>query len=497
MSVPNGFISLPSLSQGSDRDLSIESTLGELPLYNFLVKPICLGVDIARIFEKHPLLPGAILVEQGQFAGMISRRRLLEYLIRPHRLELFLHKPLHILYKYAHSEVLILPDSTPILTATQQALRRSPEFLAEPVVVQVGESDYRLLDVQDLNVVSWQIRGIEAQVRYERTQAQMIQSEKMASLGRLVDGVAHEILDPVGFIWGNLTYVSTYTENLIELLSTYETYLPQIPEEIAALKEDIEFDFVQQDLPRSISSIRAGAERLKKLVMSLQNFCHIDDVYPKPADLHACLDSIVLLLKSRVNSEIEIIRNYGHLPPVQCYAGQLNQVFMNILTNAIDALINQAVVQQFTQDFQGTLPPNIQEKPRIEITTEVCSHKASQTGISDSRWVSIRIADNGPGMSPEVQQQILESFSVEKRSAKETSLSVSYQIVTAKHGGKLRMRSRSVCPLGNSLSVCPEDYSRSGCPESGSPQGYATPSNSSGEPKPGIGTEFEILLPLV
>jgi hypothetical protein len=161
---------------------------------------------------------------------------------------------------------------------------------------------------------------------------------------------------------------------------------------------------------------------------------------------------------------------------------------MNILTNAIDALINQAVVQQFTQDFRGTLPPNTQEKPRIEITTEVCSHKASQPGISDSRWISIRIADNGPGMSPEVQQQILESFSVEKRSAKETSLSVSYQIVTAKHGGKLRMRSRSVCPEG---------YSRNVCPEGGSPQAYAAPNNSSGEAKPGNGTEFEILLPLV
>lgn len=451
----NEFLS-PLLSEASHQDLSLESPLGELPLYKFQVETSRLGVELARIFEKYPLLPGAILTEQGEFVGMISRRRLLEYLLRPQGLELFLNQPLQVLYSYARTEILVLSEATPILVATQQALRRSPELLAEPLVVKVGSSAYHLLDMQELNLTSWQIRGIETQVRYERTQAQMIQSEKMASLGRLVDGVAHEILDPVGFIWGNLTYVSTYTQQIMELMSAYEAYFGQVPEEINQLKEEIELDYLKQDLPRAIASIKAGADRLKKLASGLQNFCHIDDVYPKPADLHTSLDSILLLLKSRLTSEVTVIKNYGHLPPVQCFAGQLDQVFMNILTNAIDALVNHAIGQKYSHEFNVIGQPKDNYKPQIKITTDVRSHKSKYPGVSDTRMVSICIADNGPGMSLEKQQQILESFSVERRAAKETSLAVSYQIIRAKHGGELYLRSQ-----------------------------------------PGVGTEFEILLPLV
>ena len=455
--MPNRFFSPPRLSQASILDLSIDSTLQELPLYTFEVPIDLPGVEVARTFEKYPRLPGAILIDQGKFIGMISRMRLLEYLIRPHRLELFLHKPLHVLHSYARTEVLLLPGRMPILAAAQHALRRSPDLLGEPIVVQTQPNSYQLLDIHELYIAYWQIRGIETQVRYERTQAQMIQSEKMASLGRLVDGVAHEILDPVGFIWGNLTHVSMYSESLMEIIGAYEEYLPEIPKEIEALKEEIELDFLQEDLPRAINSIKAGAERLKKLVISLQNFCHIDEVYPKPADLHALLDSIILLLKSRLSAEIEIGKNYGNLPPVPCFAGQLNQVFINILTNAVDALLNQAVHQQFTREFQGKIAENSAAKPRIEITTEVCSPEGQIVPTEPTpRWVSIKIADNGPGLSPQTQKQIMESFSIEKRTEKETSLALSYRIITAKHGGKFMLRSH-----------------------------------------PGNGTEFEILLPLI
>jgi signal transduction histidine kinase len=213
----------------------------------------------------------------------------------------------------------------------------------------------------------------------------------------------------------------------------------------------MEFDFLEQDLSRSLASIRTGAERLKKLVTSLQNFCHIDEVYPKPVDLHACIDSIILLINSRLQGEIEIVKYYGKLPPVYCFIGQLNQVFMNILSEAVDTLLNEAVRQQLHLEDTKTV-----QKPRIEITTEVISQKANNPNAPDSRWVLIRIADNGPGMSQELQQQIIESFSIEKRAGKETSLTVSYRIILAKHGGKLNFRSQL-----------------------------------------GLGTEFEILLPLV
>ncbi len=430
------------LSEGSHQDLSLESTLEDLPLYQFQVKSSCLGTPVAEMFEKHPLLPGVVLVEAAEFVGMISRRLLLEYLLKPQGAELFLRMPLKTLYSYARVEMSVLKGSASILTAAPQALRRSPELQSEPIVVQIDSQSYRLLDSHTLNIAYWQIRGIETQARYERAQAQMIQSEKMASLGRLVNGVAHEILDPVGFIWGNLTYVSDYSKNLMELLSVYDAQSTTATLEIARLKEEIDYDFLQEDFLKTVGSIKSGAERLSKLATSLQNFCHIDDVYPKPADLHSNIDSIFLLLKSRLTSEIQVVKNYGYLPPVPCYAGELNQVFMNILTNAINALINQAVSQELAKEFKGKGWKNVQRKPQIEIVTEVCCPEpAIDPDRPHVRWVSIRIADNGPGMSATKQQKILDSFSAEKRALKETSLAVSYQIVTGKHGGAFRMRS--------------------------------------------------------
>ncbi|MBD2384865.1 sensor histidine kinase [Cylindrospermum sp. FACHB-282] len=447
----NPQISGPFFSVGSDRDLGLGSTLQELPLCNFQVEISCTGKEIVQVFEKYPLLPGAILLEEGKFLGMISRRQLLEFLIRPHGQDLLNRELLSVIYSYARTTILLLPDTTTILTAMQLSLRRSPELLAEPIVVQTAPDTYRLLEVQQLNIASWQIRGIETQVRYERSQAKMIQNDKMANLGRLVDGVVHEILDPVGFIWGNLTYVSNYSQDFLKLIAAYDRTFPQHSEEIRQLKEDIEFDFIEQDLLLTLTSIRHGAERLKKLVASLQNFCYIDEVYPKPADLHACIDSIILLINSRIKGEIEIVKNYGHLPPLCCFLGQLNQVLMNILSRSVDALLNASVRHKFLSEAINTT-----DKPRIEITTEVISQPAINLHAPDSRWVAIRIADNGPGMSQELQQQIIESFSVQKRADKETSLAVSYQIITARHGGKLNFRSQL-----------------------------------------GIGTEFEILLPLV
>ena len=297
-------------------------------------------------------------------------------------------------------------------------------------------------------IAYWQLRGIETQVRYERAQTQMIQTEKMASLGRLVDGVAHEILDPVGFIWGNLAHLSDYSQQVLSVLAAYEQHFPELPPDLAALKAEVELDYLRTDLPQTITSIRAGAERLKKLVTSLQNFCHSDDVYPKPANLHELLDSILLLLKSRLKGEIQVVKRYGHLPPVTCYAGQLNQVLMNILTNAINALLNQAIRQDIATEFYGH-QPHLQiaavAKPQITITTDLRSTLDDQA--RSCRWVLIRIADNGPGMSTAERQQVLDSFSVEKRADKETSLALSYQIVTAKHGGKFYLRSQSTAEL--------------------------------------------------
>lgn len=462
---------VPSLTEGNSQALCLESTLQELPLHSFHVESSCLGTKVAQIFEKYPLLPGVILLEQAQFLGMISRQRLLEYLIRPQGLELFLQQPLRVLYSYACTKMLVLPATTSIVIAAQRALRRSLDLQSEPLVVQIDSQNYCLLSVHDLNIAYWQIRGIETQVRYERIQTQIIQSEKMASLGRLVDGLAHEILDPVSFIWGNLIHISTYSQQLMNLLSVYEVQFTQTTHEIADLEAEIELDYLRQDFPRTIESVATGAERLKKLATSLQNFCHIDEVYPKPADLHECLDGILLLLKSRLTSGIHIVKNYGHLPPVPCYVGQLSQVFMNILTNAIDTLLNQAITQELASQLGGRedAHPNSVIKPQIEITTQVRSLESTNLSSDHSRWVSIRIANNGPSLTLEIQKQILESFSIRKRAAKETSLAMSYQIVTAKHGGKFYLRS----PRLSAEAPQPEEVQQAS------------------------GTEFEILLPLI
>jgi len=430
-------ISPPILSVGSDRDLSLESRLQELPMYTFEVSVSCTGAEVAKYFDKYPTLPGVILLEQGKFCGMISRRRFVEFLIRPYGENLFEKAHLEVIYSYARTAILQLPETTPILTAMYHTLKRSPEFLAEPIVVQTAENTYKLLDIHELNIAAWQIRGIETQVRYERSQAQMIQNDKMASLGRLVDGVAHEILDPVGFIWGNLTHISNYSQDLLKLIAAYEHNLPQVCESINSLKEEIEFDYLEQDLSKALTSARSGAERLKKLVTSLQNFCHIDAVYPKPVDLHACIDSIVILIKSRLKGEISIAKNYGKLPPVPCYMGQLNQVLMNILSQAVDSLLDEAVRQQLQPDSQQNI-----KQAKITITTKVISQTASTPNTPDSRWVEISIADNGPGIPDELQKQMLENLSIEKRADKETSLAVSYRIVTARHGGHLNFRSQ-------------------------------------------------------
>lgn len=476
----------PIWTEGSLQALQLESSLQDLPLCHFQVELNYLGSDLAQVFEQFPALVGATLADQGRFVSLISRQQLLEYLIRPQGLELFLRAPLRVLHSYTRGEMLLLPGTTPIVVAAQQALRRSPALLSEPILVEM-DGVYYLLDIHTLNIAYWQIRGIETQVRYERTQAQMIQSDKMASLGRLVDGVAHEILDPVSFIWGNLSHVSEYSQSLLKLLAAYENLWPQIPKEVLRLREDLEVDYVRQDLPQTIQSIRTGAERLSKLASSLQNFCHIDEVYPKPADLHELIEGILLLLKSRLSSEIQVIKHYGYLPPVVCYPGQLNQVFMNVLSNAVDALINQAVSQQLELEVSSSRsqpqPIAAAPKPTISITTEV---RSIPTPTGETRWVSICIADNGPGLSAESQKQILESFSVERRASKETSLAVSYQIITAKHGGKFEVRSRNLATTHSQAVQEPRSTGAS----------RRKKNSTTLDKKTNIGTQFEILLPL-
>ncbi len=260
----------------------------------------------------------------------------------------------------------------------------------------------------------------------QRTQFQVIQSEKMSSLGQLVAGVAHEINNPVNFIHGNLDHVEECTQDLLALVQLYQQYNPNPAAEIQTTAEDIDLEFLQEDLPKLLSSMKVGTERIRQIVLSLRNFSRIDEADFKSVDIHEGIDSTLMILQHRLKAkaeqpEIAVIKDYGTVPLVECYAGQLNQVFMNILVNAIDALEenNSKLTYQEIEDN-----PN-----QIKI----------RTSVVNSTWVEVAIADNGVGISKEFQQRIFDPFFTTKPIGKGTGMgmSISYQIVTEKHGGKL------------------------------------------------------------
>lgn len=425
--------------------LGTDSTVQELPLSAITLKLEATGQEAAHCFNRWPDLPGIFLQEQTTIIGVISRYRFLDYLLRPKGCELFLSEPLSVLYSYARTPPLIVKANTSILEAARLALRRPTELQGEPIWVCGLEGD-RLLNAQELNRAYWQIRGIETQVRHERIQAAILQNQKMAALGRLVDGVSHEILDPLGFIWGNLRHVSHYCQQLLDLLDGYAQLVPdaELPADLKAKHEDIELAYLKEDLPDALKSIHSGAARLKQLATSLQNFCHIDEVYPKPADLHELIDSIVLLLKSRLTTKILVVREYDALPPVPCFAGQLSQVFMNVLSRCVDTLLCQATHQQIAADLEYTDPTRCaiaaSPLPTITIRTQIVARPTAHCDI-DNHWATITIEDNGLPLSPAESRQIQADFSVQQRLERETDLATSYRIITAKHGGTFEVTS--------------------------------------------------------
>ncbi|MEG4105195.1 ATP-binding protein [Microcoleus sp. S13_C5] len=262
----------------------------------------------------------------------------------------------------------------------------------------------------------------------QETQAQLIQQEKMSSLGLLVAGVAHEVNNPISFIYGNIHHASAYSKDLLELVKLYKKYYLSPPSEISKYLENVDFDFLSKDLPQLLSSMKIGADRIVQIVQSLRNFSRLDESEMKPVNIHEGIDSTLLILQSRLKATadrppIEIVKNYSHLPLVECYAGQLNQVFMNILANAIDAL------ESYNLDRGPTVA---KANPiAIAITTEYST-------IPDK--IIVRISDNGPGMAENVKKRLFDPFFTTKPAGKGTGLglSISYKIVVEKHKGTLR-----------------------------------------------------------
>ncbi|MBE8967374.1 HAMP domain-containing protein [Nostocales cyanobacterium LEGE 12452] len=264
----------------------------------------------------------------------------------------------------------------------------------------------------------------------QSTQAQLIQTEKMSSLGQLVAGVAHEINNPVNFISGNIVHASEYTEQLREVVRLYQEEFPNPGQQIQEKVEEIDLEFMLDDMPKIFNSMKMGSKRIQQIVLSLRTFSHLDEADMKEVDIHEGIDSTLLILQNRLkgkpeNPKIEIVKEYGELPLVECYAGQLNQVFMNVINNAIDAL-DMCNAQCSRQDIESN-------PSKIIISTKL---------ISDNRVV-VRIADNGPGMTQEVKNKLFDPFFTTKPVGQGTGLglSISYQIVVQKHSGVLRCES--------------------------------------------------------
>jgi two-component system, NtrC family, sensor kinase len=294
----------------------------------------------------------------------------------------------------------------------------------------------QLLDVSEQSTITQSDRLEEAIAnlqktlnQLQKTQVQLIQNEKMSSLGYMIAGIAHEINNPVNFIHGNITFTEKYTQSLLNLLQLYQTSYPNSTEEIQELIKEIELDFITSDLNQIFKSMKVGTERIQEIILSLRNFSRIDESELKEADIHSGIDSTLMIIQHQLKKTknnypgIKVIKKYGDLPLIKCYPGLLNQVFMNILSNAIDA-------------FELGIGAESQlQIPQISIFTQVI----------ETEWVAINIADNGVGMTEEVRSKLFDPFFTTKPIGKGTGLglSISYQIVVEKHCGQIICNSQS------------------------------------------------------
>ncbi|MEM9151046.1 MAG: ATP-binding protein, partial [Cyanobacteria bacterium P01_F01_bin.3] len=271
----------------------------------------------------------------------------------------------------------------------------------------------------------------------QQTQIQLIQQEKLSALGQLVAGIAHEINNPVNFIHGNIDHASSYAEDLLALFNLYEQHYPDPVDDIKEKRDEIDVGFLTEDLPKLLTSMQVGTDRIRDIVLSLRIFSRLDEAEVKDVNVHEGIDSTLLILNSRIKNQtmscpISIVKEYSDLPKVKCYPGQLNQVFMNILSNAIDALEEEYETAE-NKDWQ----------PEIRVLTEPCGNDK----------INIHICDNGPGVPENLLEKIFDPFFTTKAVGKGTGLgmSISHEIICEKHHGSIICQRLS--PRGTQFTV--------------------------------------------
>ncbi|MEG4534167.1 response regulator [Microcoleus sp. D2_18a_D3] len=324
--------------------------------------------------------------------------------------------------------------------ADLQVLKQELETRVEQRTAELSQTNERLKqEVAERKLVEAALQASEARERHKalqlenslhelkQVQSQLIQSEKMSGLGQLVAGVAHEINNPINFIYGNLSYALEYSKSLVTIIDLYEKHYPNPAQDIQAEIAASELDYLKDDLPKMFKSMYLGADRIREIVLSLRLFARQEGYEMRAVNLHEGMDSTLMILQSRLkfNSDrpsIEVVRDYcPNLPEVDCYGGEMNQVFMNVLANAIDA-IDEWNTQRALEEIKAN--PSV-----IRISTEITSNN----------YVAVRIVDNGPGISEEVRRHVFNPFFTTKPPGKGTGigLSISWQIVVEKHRGSL------------------------------------------------------------
>jgi light-regulated signal transduction histidine kinase (bacteriophytochrome) len=340
--------------------------------------------------------------------------------------------------------------------------------LADQAAVAIGQAKlYEASCAAETKAKSQANRAEEALFELKQAQTQLIQSEKMSGLGQLVAGVAHEINNPVNFIYGNLSHAISYTQDILKLLQIYQAQYPDKNAEVDNFAQQMDLDFVADDLPKLMSSMQVGAERIRSIVLSLRSFSRLDESEMKAVNIHEGIENTLVILEHRLKPKfdfpgIQVIKEYGDLPLVECYAGQINQVFMNVLSNAIDALMDDIAkvgewenyrvgewetvklgeletvkvkdTENFSLSTHAFISPASSYSPCIHISTVLLPNKSD---------IVIIISDNGVGMNEDVKKRIFDPFFTTKPVGKGTGLglAISYQIIVDKHGGILRCTS--------------------------------------------------------